>query len=131
MAEWIVLKGRILTGMGEGARFVGMCEYQERFKERLGFQPFPGTLNVSIDSLDGIKRLRSLKGIMIEGFMKEGKDFGGVACFPCTVNGVHGAVIVPERARHEPDIIEVISRHNLRERFGLGDGDSSEIKIKK
>ena len=130
MAEGIVLEGRVRSGMGEGARFVGMTKYQERFKEGLGFQAFPGTLNVRIDSLDGMKRLRSLRGIMIEGFRKGEKDFGVVECFPCTVNSVDGAVIVPERTRHEPDIIEVISRHNLRERLGLADGDSAEIVIK-
>ncbi len=40
------ITGTILRGLGEGAYYVS--EYSEEIKKKLGYKPFPGTLNVKI-----------------------------------------------------------------------------------
>ncbi len=116
------MKGKIVSGRGEGALFLSMKEYRERIYEITGIYPYPGTLNikcnVNLDSIDGIK---------INGFTKNGKRFGGINIFPSKLNGRNVAIVVPEKRKH--DDIEIIASENLREKYDLKDGDIVEFNF--
>ena len=43
-----VLKGTIIKGLGEGAYFMSMGHYKKEIKKKLGFDAYPGTLNIKI-----------------------------------------------------------------------------------
>ena len=43
------LKGKIVSGMGEGAYYMSLKGYTKQFKSILGYIPFPGTLNVKLN----------------------------------------------------------------------------------
>ena len=45
----IVFSGTIVSGIGEGKYYTERSGYVEQFKNKLGFVPFPGTLNVEIE----------------------------------------------------------------------------------
>ena len=40
------ITGIVTTGLGKAAYFLGQDFYKNQFRERLGFTPFPGTLNL-------------------------------------------------------------------------------------
>ena len=43
------LEGTLISGMGEGAYYMGLKGYSKQFKSKIGYVPFPGTFNVRLD----------------------------------------------------------------------------------
>ncbi|MCD6410147.1 MAG: DUF120 domain-containing protein [Candidatus Verstraetearchaeota archaeon] len=129
----IELKGYVFTGMGEGAYYVSLPEYMKQFAEKLGFRPFPGTLNLRLASQHDIRNRRLLEaspGILIKGFYNGLRTYGDVKCFKAKVNGeVVSAVIFAMRTHYGEDVIEVIAPEKLRERLKLKDGDLVVVQV--
>ncbi len=128
--EYIELTGEVITGLGEGRYYITRKGYYNQIKEKLFFEPYPGTLNVRIypGDLDKVNFLRSLPGISLKGFVSQGRTFGNVKAFLSTINGVEAALIMPDRS-HYTDVIEVISRDNLRKKLKLEDGSTVDIVV--
>ncbi len=129
--ESVILKGRLISGLGEGKYYVTREGYVKQFKEKLGFVPFPGTLNIKLDieylQLRG--RLDEKQGIKINGFETKNRTFGECKCFLCRVDGKDGAVIIPSRTHYPSEILEIISPYNLREELNLADGDEVRVEV--
>jgi riboflavin kinase len=132
----VELRGKVVPGLGEGAYYLSIPQYVEAFKEALGFEPFPGTLNVRLDEDSVKKRVfvrNSGKGIYIPGFTLNGKSFCGVTVYKAVIsaNGVSvfGAVLDIEKTKHGDEILEVISQVRLRSELKLRDGDPVEIRV--
>ncbi len=129
LSSQVVFTGRLVSGLGEGKYYTAHPGYQRQFTERLGFTPYPGTLNIEIAGAERNKlRLLSGGGIHIEAFDAEGRTFGSVDCFKATVNGVQAAIVLPKRS-HYATVLEVISSHHLREKLGLTDGDTVTVTV--
>ncbi len=128
----LLLKGIVVSGSGEGKYFLSLEGYRRQIKKRLGFEPYPGTLNVLLDD-ESVERKALLvlrKPIMIEGFMENGRRYGEVLAFPAKVGEVWpSAVIMPTRTHHPPSIVEVIAPVMLRKVLNLNDGDEIIIKV--
>jgi riboflavin kinase, archaea type len=116
------MRGKIASGLGHGQYFISREGYSRQFLERLGFVPFPGTLNVLLEETFPVEQ----QAIKIEGFQEEGRSFGECKCYRIKLNGIDAAVVRPERSRYPPELIEVISPVKLRA-LGLEDGDPVEI----
>lgn len=130
IAKNIEITGEVVSGLGEGKYYIMKDGYFNQIKEKLFFEPYPGTLNVRVYARDmeKVEMLHTIPGILIKGFVSEGRTFGNVKAFLCTINGKDAAVIIPERS-HYSDIIEVIADKNLREELGLEDGSIVDIII--
>jgi len=121
--EGLVIEGKVFTGIGEGAYYTSQEGYRRQFREKLGFDPFPGTLNLRVPA-PSVEELASRPGLKIEGFRSGSRSFGGGRCYPVRVgSGTQGAVFLPDRTHYPSDVLEVISPHNLRQRLSLTDGD--------
>ena len=126
------VNGTVFTGLGEGAYYISLKGYRKQFVRTLGFDPYPGTLNLRLTSpLDRMVRdtLEKLPGIEIEGFEDGHRTYGGAKCFIAKINNVDGAVLVIERTSHDNSVLEVIAPVRLRDRLNLKDGDSVRISI--
>ncbi len=127
------VNGTVFTGLGEGAYYISQKGYRKQFVRKLGFDPYPGTLNLRLMSaLDRMVRdtLEKLPGIQIEGFEDGHRTYGGAKCFIAKLNNsVDGAVLVLERTSHDNSVLEVISPARLRDRLGLKDGDNVKVSI--
>jgi len=130
LTDKVHFKGKVISGMGEGRYYTEQKEYVEQFKEKLGFAPYPGTLNVEIKYIERnkLRLLKSYTAITINEFKAENRTFGSVVCFRANINGVDGAIVLPLRS-HYSNILELISPHFLRETLDLKDGDEVEIVI--
>ena len=128
--EHIVIRGTLISGLGEGQYYISQKGYKEQFQTKLWFQPYPGTLNLKIEGneLSKLQILKDSEGIMIDGFESEGRTFGKVKCFLTDIQNVECAVIIPIRT-HYSDVLEIISRHFLRDKLNLKDGDIVEIVV--
>ena len=127
------IRGEVFEGMREGAYYVSREGYFRQFKEKLGFEPYAGTLNIRIKTQDDLrarKMLDLLPGIIIEGFTNEGRSFGPVKCHRVTVGGkVEGAVILIKRTHYGSDVLEIISPVFLRKELDLRDGDIISLTV--
>ena len=124
--------GEVVSGMGEGRYYMELSGYKNQFIERLGFKPYPGTLNLRLkteEDIRGRQILRDIEGIEINGFVSGERTFGPVKCFIAKIDGVEGAVIIPMRTHHGFNTLEVIAPENIRERLGLNDGDIVTVKV--
>lgn len=65
-------------------------------------------------------------GILLEGFVKDGKTYGNVACFPVTFHNDRCFVVIPEKSVHRR-AVEIVAEGNLREKYELEDGMEMEI----
>jgi riboflavin kinase len=125
--------GTITTGVGEGEYYMKLKEYSEQFKEKLGFKPFPGTLNLKIrggEDLKNRQRLAEFPGIAISGFKKDNRTFGSVKCFNAEIEGIDGAVIIPSRTHHSSDTVEVIAGEKIKDSLSANEGDRICVRLR-
>nr|WP_281360033.1 CTP-dependent riboflavin kinase [Metallosphaera tengchongensis] len=126
------IRGRVISGLGEGRIFLSLPYYVESFKKLLGFEPYPGTLNLAIydrTSLENRLTLDISRAINIPEHKEENRVLGGVRAFPASINDVRPAAIVfPLRSVHPKSIIEVISPYHLRKELNLRDGDEVTVQ---
>ncbi|MEN3047936.1 MAG: DUF120 domain-containing protein [Candidatus Caldarchaeales archaeon] len=128
-----VLEGRVFTGFGEGGYYVSLPQYRQQFREKLGFDPYPGTLNVrllSVDSIHNRRLLSRIADVRIEGFRNGNRTYGGLKAISGTFNDSElCAVLFIERTHYGDDVVEIISPVYLRGRFGLKDGDKVRVRV--
>ena len=128
-----VLKGKVFTGLGEGAYYVSQKGYKSEFERKLGFQPYPGTLNLRLTDESQIKirkTIEAMPGVIVESFRNKNRSFGTVKCFKVSINDtVKGALIFIQRTHYADDVVEVISDKNLRETLNLKDGDIVKLTV--
>jgi riboflavin kinase len=123
--------GKVFTGLGEGAYYVGMAGYGRQFKEKLGFEPFAGTLNLRLESRTEriqLEELRAKPGIRIEGFMDGTRSFGALRVFPAIIEDERGGILAIDRTHYDVSVLEVIAPKNLRDALSLKDGSRVTVK---
>ena len=129
----IELKGTLVSGMGEGAYYMALRGYTQQFKSKIGYVPFPGTLNVRLDKKihqEAIKQFETLEGVKINSFSDEKRTYGWVKCFRGKLNNsINCELIILERTHHDDSIIELISKVCIRKTGKLKDGSKVTIKI--
>lgn len=126
-----MLNGRVVTGLGEGQYYISLEGYRKQFIEKLGFDPYPGTLNIKLDTSSIEVRKKINEDIRIQGFSDQNRTFGNGLCFRIRISDIEGAVITPERTHYPDDIIEIIAPVNLRDRLNLKDGDNVNVEAAK
>jgi len=132
----LTLTGTVTTGMGEGKHYISLPGYERQFEERLGYTPFPGTLNVDLDeaSIRARGELGAQASIPIDSWEDDDRTYGAATCYPArieydgeTFEPVH--VIVPDRTHHDEENLELIAPAKLRDELGLADDDTIAIHL--
>ena len=123
----LLLEGEVFSGKGEGAEFTKLSWVRKQIKEKLGFTPYLGTLNIRLTERSVILKnlLKNAQGIEItpaEGFHR------GV-CFKAYLMGLECAVVIPEVQDYPENTLEVVAPTKLREHLKLKDGSIIEIKV--
>jgi len=126
--------GRVFQGLGEGAYYIGLEGYKRQFAKILGYDPYPGTLNVKLESplqVENKRELRAFDGIRINGFESGGRTYGGARCYRAAVGkkAIPGAVLVIDRTHYDDSVLEVISSQHLRTALRLKTGDEVQVKV--
>lgn len=133
LPSYVELRGTLVSGMGEGAYYMSLKGYTKQFKKKIGYIPFPGTLNISLSKneyIDAVDQFDALDGILIKGFSDGKRTYGWVKCFKAKLNkSIDCELIRLERTAHDKTIIELISKMNLRKSANLSNGSSVTVKI--
>ena len=120
------LTGKVFSGNGEGARFMGLPWVKKQVEEKLGFIPYPGTLDVRLTE-ESVKLKKALAedgvDIMPEAGFYHGK------CYKASLKGLNCGIVVPEVPGYPEDKLEIIGPWNLRSKLHLSDGDAVEVKV--
>ena len=129
----IALEGVLFSGLGEGAYYVSKEGYRKQFIERLGFDPYPGTLNIKLTTDYDIKtraELEAYPAIELQGFQNESRSFGGVKCYPAVINNkAKGAILTALRTHYDASVIEIIAPVFLRGSLKLKDGQKVKVEV--
>ena len=127
------LDGLVISGLGEGAYYMSLNGYTKQFKVKIGYIPFPGTLNVKLNQLQAtqiIQQIDDLDSVIIDPFSDGKRRYGWVKCFHATLNGsIKCELIRLERTHHDNSVIELVSKDNLRKSARLKTGSKVTIKI--
>jgi riboflavin kinase, archaea type len=131
----IDFKGRVVSGMGEGAYYMSLDGYKRQFKEKLGYEPYPGTLNIKLTDpilMNSRREISRYPSILINGFRDNSRTYGWVKCYKANINeGIvsDAAVLVLERTHYDDSMLEVIAPMSLKETMGIKNGDEVTVKI--
>ncbi len=122
--------GSVVSGLGEGGYYLSQPGYVKQFSERLGYKPYPGTLNVRLTPREIAKTsvLQHWKGVRIDGFTASGRTFGGATCYAAQLNGSSCHLIAPDRS-HYQDVVEFIAPVDLRGALHLKDQDRALVEL--
>ncbi len=133
----VVLEGRVTGGMGEGSHYISLPGYKRQFEDRLGYEPFLGTLNIELEP-DSVRRRQAttaLEPIPIDGWEDEDRTYGPAVCLPAVIETGDGErytdahTIAPERTHHDEDKLELIAPEKLRDVLGLADDDLVTVHV--
>jgi riboflavin kinase len=133
--DHLALTGTVKAGLGEGRYYLSRPGYKAQFQRFLGWDPYPGTLNLELSPAEANK-LRILKRnpvYLVEAFQAEGRTFGGVTCHPARAAAVGGrsidcAAILPHRS-HYTTTLELIAPVRLRDALPCDDGGRLEVVV--
>ena len=121
------LNGAIFSGGGDGKKFLELPWVKRQIREKLGFTPYPGTLNVklnekSVKQRELLEMAPSMKICPVKGYCKGllFKTFLGV---------VECAIVLPEVAGYPKDLLEIIASVNLRNALLLEDGCEVTVTV--
>src|ERR687897_3402844 len=125
----ITLEGHVVSGMGEGAYYMSLEGYRKQFRQKLGYSPFPGTLNIELSDPGSMYSRRSLSAypsIFIDGFSDNIRTYGWVRCYPAEINDrpvKNAALIILERTHYDDSTIEIIAPISIKKSAGVKNGD--------
>jgi len=130
----VTLEGTVFTGLGEGAYYISKESYRKQIVEKMGFEPYPGTLNLKLSSDYDIKtrmELEAYPACEVMGFQNEDRSFGLVKCYPSMIGGkVKGALVTALRSHYDASVLELIAPVCLRKQLGLKDGNKVKVEVR-
>lgn len=129
------LDGKVVSGMGEGAYYMSLEGYRNQFSEKLGYEPYAGTLNLKLLNQSSV-RMRSMMdnypSVFIRGFTDSSRSYGWVKCYPAILNDGavdKAAVIVLERTHYDNSMLEVIAPIGIKDLLGIKNGDFVKVFV--
>lgn len=129
--ERLEIRGTVVGGLGEGRYYLSLDGYKKAIRQKLGFNPFPGTLNIKIDEDDRWKKqqLIQMEPVIIPGFMDRKRTYGDLFSYRCRLGDEECAIVVPMRTHHGPDILEVVAPVDLKKALRKKDGSRVKVVI--
>jgi riboflavin kinase len=124
----VMLRGVVEAGTGVGASFMSLEWVRHGVAQIVGFDPYPGTLNVRLVDAEMIERWREIRRRHALRLTPPPSETCGGHLVPVVVSGdVRAAVIVPDITRYGAHVLEVIAPVHLRSRLWLRDHDTLSL----
>jgi hypothetical protein len=126
----VELRGIVVSGAGKGRHFTGIPWAREQFREKLGIDPYPGTLNLRLTEPSMRQKWIELRRRPCELIRAAEAGACDARCFHVDIDKSQAAAIVwPQLESYPEDQIELIARCPLRQRFGLTDGHAVTVRM--
>jgi len=123
----IFFEGTVFSGQGRGKKFVELPWFKRQVEEKLGFSPYPGTLNLFLTgkNVENRRLLEVSAGLTV----KPQKGYYSGAMFRASIDGLECAVVIPIMPNYPNDVLEVIAPIYLREKLKLADGSLVAVSV--
>lgn len=131
----IHFNGILVSGMGEGKYYMSLEGYRKQFKKKIGYIPFPGTLNIRIFdplSLENREKIERFGYQFIDGFSDSERTYGWVKCYSAIMNDnvdIQSDLLILERTHHDKNMLEIIAPVNIKQLMGLKNGDNVKVTL--
>jgi CTP-dependent riboflavin kinase len=126
----ITIRGKVVDGVGQGAHFASLNWVKEQCQEKLGFQPWPGTLNLEVleEDISLLGQLEKKKSVTI---IPPTPNFCEGRCIRVQIGGISAAVVIPEEQVriHGKRIIEILAPVKLKDALGIKNNDVVTLVI--
>lgn len=128
----VEVRGVVFSDLGLARNFMGLDWARRAMQEKLGFDPYPGTLNLRVGGVEDLAHWRSVTQTVTPIAMPSpDPSFCGSHYFMGFLTGWSGggglqeriAVVVPEVKDYPTDKIEVIAARALKTAYDIRDGD--------
>lgn len=122
------LRGKVVTGVGQGSFFAGLDWVKKQCLDKIGFDPWPGTLNLEVFEVD-IPILEEFWQGKCVTLSPPNPDFCEGKCVKLQIGEIPIALVVPEeKVRiHGTQIIEILAPVKLKDKLNLSDGDTVTV----
>jgi len=131
MATELHIRGVVQSGLGEGTYYMTRAGYVRQFESKLGFKPYPGTLNLELQGTE-VNKIRLLKAsspLLIEGFRDEARTFGEVFAWKARLDGASACALILPKRTHYTRVVELLAPERLRDRLRLVDGQELDVVV--
>ncbi|MBI4529178.1 MAG: CTP-dependent riboflavin kinase [Deltaproteobacteria bacterium] len=131
MAGGKKITGVIFSDLGQAASFMSLDWVQNLLQEKVGFKPYPATLNLRLESATEIRQWKLIReenpGL---DFPPADAGFCSARLFLVEIAGrIPGAVLLPEVKDYPANKIELVAPVHLKEILGLQDGGSLTLEF--
>ena len=123
----ITLNGKVISGEGNGKKYLSLPWVKKQVEEKLGFTPYLGTLNLQLSTGSVVRRKLLEKANALQIFPPEGYCTGLV--FKACISETECAIIIPQVKNYPKSLLEIIAPENLREKFHLNDGKNVAVTV--
>lgn len=121
------ITGKIVRGVGESAAFLSIPWVIRQMEEKLKFQPYGGTLNISVDDPQVQQVLKTHGG---DRLCSEAAGFCDALLFRGRIAGKYDCgIVLPLVPNYDECLIEVLAPVHLKESLGLKDGDTITLEL--
>lgn len=125
-----MVEAEIFTGEGKASEFLTMKPYTQFIRETEGFKPYPGTLNLRAEP-EMIKEVKEeAEKHRMDSTEFDGRELGGITIYSVCLKDEKCCVVEPDLSRYGEDVMEIVAGFNIREKFGLTDGDIVEVETR-
>lgn len=138
MAESNRITGIVFSDLGQASSFMALDWVQELLKERLGYNPFPATLNLRPRGIEDAESWQRAQR-EVESVALTQADAGhcGARLFRIVIQSpargasdhIDGAILLPEVKDYPKDKIEIVAPMRLKDRLGVSDGDALTLEF--
>jgi HAD superfamily hydrolase (TIGR01549 family) len=126
-AVWI--QGEVVSGVGEAGRFLQVPWVRAQLIEQLGFEPFPGTLNLRVSAEADRAAFEWLKR-QPEIPIEPEPGFCAARCYRVSLEGrLAAAVLIPEVPGYPPEALEIVAPVRLRDALPVRDGSLLTVAV--
>ena len=127
------INGRLISEVGQGKYFTQLAWARRQFIDKLGIDPFPGTVNVIVDEPESMSvwdRLKNTPGVSIDN-PNSGPHDCNARCYKVSLKGqLDAAIVFPEVTDYSTNQIEIIAAVGIRDALSLNDDDPLILEIK-
>jgi riboflavin kinase len=124
----VTFEGTVFSGKGEGKKFLALPWVKLQIEQKLGFSPYPGTLNLHLNKSNQAKKSNlQTTTCGVEVTPQRGYFLG--VLFRARIDSVECAVVVPKVPNYPRDVLEVIAPWCLREKLKLRDGSAVLVEV--
>jgi CTP-dependent riboflavin kinase len=130
----ISLTGTVRRGLGEATGFTGLDWVRRAFRDQLGIDPHPGTVNLALETEAARAAWEQIQRSAPIVIHPPDPAFCDAHCYPARIVGRDGApldaaIVIPQVPGYPTDQVELIAAVGVRDALDLAEGDAVTVAV--